>query len=253
MTEFRKLTSEEVFFIFKEEYRLCSPINPEADPFFDLQPTSTVAQWLDAGNLKPWIELRAIYNESYDIDIPVEEWRMAAGFSNEKTMQSVFDLLSAHAKIEVIKPVKLLGQACFSAAVFRSIKNSLEAKGIDTSTLSPSSKIEPILKKDFGEFVAQINKNFTGVIPNILETQTTLGRLVGFAGLVSIISLILGISMHEFLYVSGASFTLAITLAFIENRKFNKQEGMLTIPGIITFRDLVNRIVESKVSDKAAR
>ncbi len=249
MREFRKLTSEEIFFIFKEEHRLCSPLDPEADPFFDLQPTSTVAEWLDARDLLPWMELRKIYNEWFGIEVPIEEWRLAAGFSNEKTMQGVFDLIATYAKIEVIKPVKLLGQACLSAAIFKSIKKGLEIRGINTATLSPSSKIEPVLKKNFNQFVADINKNFTGVMPEIRKTETILSRLVGFAGLVSILSLVLAMSWYNLLFVSGVSFMVAVILAFIENKKFNKQEGMLTIPGIVTFRDLVNRIIESKQSE----
>lgn len=249
MAEFRKLTSEEIFLIFKEEHRICSPLDPEADPSFDLQPTSTVAEWLDARHLLPWMELRTIYNEWFDTDIPIEEWRMTAGFSNERIMQCVFDLLATHAKIEVIKPVKLLGQRCLSAAVFKSIKKNLETRGIDTSGLVPSSKIEPVLKKNFGQFVADINKNFIGVIPEIMETQTTISRLVGFAGLVSILSLILAMHWHNLMFVSVISFILAIILAFIEKRRFLQQDGMLTISGIVTFRDLVNRIIELKQNE----
>lgn len=250
MSKFRKLTSEEIFFIFKEEHRLCSPLNPEADPSFELQPTSTVAEWLDARHLRPWMELRAFYNEWFDIEIPIEEWRSAAGLSNEKKMQGVFDLFSVYAKIEIIKPVKLFEQTCLSAAVFKSIKKNLEARGIDTSGLAPSSKIEPVLKRNFEPFVAYINQNFAGTISEIRERETILSRFVGFAGLVSIVSLILAMSRYEFLFVSGASFILAIILAIIENKKFNKKEGMLIIPEIVTFRDLVNRIVESE-TDKA--
>lgn len=249
MAEFRKLTSEEIFFIFKEEHRICSPLDPEAYPSFDLQPTSTVAEWLDARHLLPWMELRTIYNEWFEIEIPIEEWRSAAGFSNEKSMQGVFDLFSAHAKIEVIKSVKLFGQSCLSAAIFKSIKKNLKTRGIDTSGLAPSSKIEPVLKKNFGQFVADINRNFSGVLPEIRKTETTLSSLVGFTGLVSILSLVLSMAWHNLLFVSGISFILAVILATIENRRFNQQEGMLTIPGIVTFRDLVNRIIELKQNE----
>lgn len=246
MSEFRKLTSEEVFHIFKEEHRLCSPIDPESDPDFDLQPTSTVAEWLDAGDLLPWMELRVIYNEWFSIEISKEEWRMTAGFSNEKPMQGVFELIARHAKIETIQPIKILGQTCLSAAIFKSIKKHLNSKGIDTSELSPSSKIEPVLKKNFADFISHINKNFTGIIPEIKKTETTLSKFVGFAGLVSILSLAIGYFWHDLIFISIASFIIAILFAFIEKRSFDKKEGMLVMPGIVTFRDLVNRIIESR-------
>lgn len=251
MTEFRKLTSEEIFHIFKEEHRLCSPLSPEADPDFDLQPSSTVAEWLDARHLLPWMELRENYNDWYSIEIPIEEWRMTAGYSNEKTMQGVFDLIASHAKIEIIKSVKLFGQDCLSAAVFKSIKKNLETKGIDASDLLPSSRIEPILKNNFSDFIVHINKNFTGILPEIKESETTLSGPSGYAALATLILFIGGFFWSKLFVVAGALLIVTLILSFFDRRQFLKRDGMLTVPGIVTFRDLVNRIVESKNQAKA--
>ena len=246
MPEFRKLTPSEVFFIFKEEHRLCSPLDPEVDPSFDLQPTSTIAEWMEAIDGRPWMELREVYNDLYNMNVAIEDWRSVAGFSNEKPMQGVFELIAKYGRLDLMEPIKILGQTCIHAAVFKSIMKHLSSKGVDTSKLTPSSPIEPALKNNYGDFIGYINRNFTGVIPGVIKNQTTLSQLVGLVGLASIVLLFLSLFIHILITFSIASFVLAVVLGVLERRRFYSKEGMLIVPGLVTFRDLTNKIVETQ-------
>lgn len=246
MTDYRNLTADEVFFIFKEEHRLCSPLDIEADPSFDLQPTSTIHEWRAARDLLQWRQLAQFYNAEFKIEVSLEVWETAFEPEDKKTIQDVCDLIARYAKVEVIKPVRLLGQACLSSALFRSIKRSLEARGIDTSDLTPSSKIEPYLKNNFNDFLGYINRNFTGVIPEIKERKTTLGILAGSSMLVCILSFIGALFWNRLFVVTIVSVLSAVLLLYLSDKQFKAKEGMLTIPGVITFRDLINRILEMK-------
>lgn len=246
MVDHRNLTADEIFFIFKEEHRLCSPLDPEADPSFDLQPTSTVDEWRDASDLLTWDKLAKVYNVEYRIEIPLETWKTVFVPGDQRTVKDVCDLMSKHAQIEVIKPIKILGQVCLSSAIFKSIKKNLNQKGIDTSNISPSSKIEPVLKKHFGEFLGHINKNFTGVLPEMNERRTTLGKVSGYFGLTLILSLFGSIFWDKLLIVTAVTSPPTIILGYLSVRQFKTQDEMLTIRGIVTFRDLVERIVEMK-------
>ena len=250
MIEHRNLTADEIFFIFKEEHRLCSPLDPEADPSFDLQPTSTVDEWREARDLLTWDKLAKVYNEEYRIEIPLQTWKTVFEPGDKRTVKDVCELMSRYAKIEVIKPIRILGQICLSSAVFRSIKKNLELRGIDTSSLSPSSKIEPFLKKNFGEFLGHLNKSFTGVIPEINERRTALGKLAGYFGLTLILALIGSIFWSKLLIVAALTLLPTIILGYFSNRQFKMHDEMLTIPGIVTFRDLVERIVELKYASQ---
>jgi hypothetical protein len=250
MIEYRNLTADEIFFIFKEEHRLCSPLDPEADPSFDLQPTSTVDEWREARDLLTWDELAKIYNEEYGIEIPLETWKTVFEPGDERTLKDVCELMAKHAQIEVIKPIKTLGQLCLSSAIFKSIKKNLDLRGIDTSNISPSSRIEPVLKKNFGGFLGHINMNFTGVIPEINERRTTLGKLSGYFGLTLILSLFGSIFWDKLLIIAALTLLPAIILGYLSIRQFRTQDEMLTIPGIVTFRDLVERIVEWKYASQ---
>jgi hypothetical protein len=250
MIEHRNLTADEIFFIFKEEHRLCSPLDPEADPSFDLQPTSTIDGWREARDLLTWDKLAEIYNEEYRIEIPLETWKTVFEPGDKRSVKDVCELMSKHAQIEVIKPIKILGQECISSAIFKSIKKNLDLRGIDTSSLSPSSKIEPVLKRNFGEFLGLINKNFTGVIPEMNERRTTLGKLAGYFGLTLILSLFGSVFWDAFLIVATLTLLPTIILLYLSIRQFKTQDEMLTIPGIVTFRDLVERIVELKYASQ---
>jgi hypothetical protein len=245
-TEYRNLTADEVFFIFKEEHRLVGPLDPEANPSFDLQPTSTVYDWREARDLLKWDSLAKVFNAEYGIEISLEEWKRVLKPADQKTVMDVCELISLHAKIEVIRPIKLLGASCLSSAIFKSIKKNLHAKGIDTSSLSPSSKVEPFLKKNFGEFIALVNKNFTGVIPDIKEKITPMSKAVAYLGLITFVSLLASTFWDKMFVVAVIALLLAILLGYLHYWKFRKSDEMLTITGIVTFRDLVEKIVEVK-------
>src|SRR5688500_19621899 len=110
MADYRKLTSDEIFFIFVEEHRLCSPLDHEANPSFDLQPTSTIDDWIDARDLLPWDKLAKVYNDEFKISVDLETWKGVFEPSDKRTIKDVCDLIANHARIEIIKPVKVLGQ-----------------------------------------------------------------------------------------------------------------------------------------------
>lgn len=250
MTEYRSLTAEEVFFIFKEEHRLCSPFDIEADPSFELQPTSTIQEWRDARDLLPWHQLAKAYNTLFKIEVDLEMWRAVLEPDDKKTVNDVCELVSQYAKIEVIKPVRILGQTCLSSALFKSITRSLAARGVDTSGLSPSSRIEPYLKNNFHDFLGFINNNFTGVIPEIKERRTILRRVMEYSALICMLSIIGGIFWSKLLIITIVMAVPTIILWYLSNWQFKHTDDMLTIPGVVTFRDLINRILEVKYASR---
>lgn len=250
MKDTRHLTADEVFFIFKEEHRLCSPLDPEADPSFELLPTSTVDEWTNARDLLSWDKLSTVYNEEFRIEIPLESWKTAFQPGDKRTIKDVCELIAKHATIELISPLNVFGQSCLSSAIFKSIKKDLASRGIDVHSLSPSSQIEPILKNYFGEFVGYINIHFTGVIPEIRERKTLLSKLAAYSSLITILSLFGGFFWNELLIIVAITILPTIVLWYLSNRQFKKQANMLTIPGIVTFRDLIDRILELRYPSK---
>ena len=244
--EYRNITAEEVFFIFKEEHRICSHFDPEADPTVVLTMDSSIEDWRYSMDLLKWEKLSQYLNEEFEIQPNKEEWVEALCPVKEKTMRNVCELISYHARLEVIKPIKLFGKQCLSASLFRSIEKNLSKRGVDTSNLKPSSKIEPFLKSNFGEFIEQINKNFTGVIPEIKMGKTKLDKLNGYSWLLFMITLIASFFWNSIWYIPVGFLLTALTIGYFSNKEFNAKDGMMIIPEIETFRDLIERIIKEK-------
>lgn len=61
----RNYTPNEIFEIFKEEHRLCSPLDFMAYPKFDLKFDSKVWEWRDCRDLLEWEELSVCLNDHF--------------------------------------------------------------------------------------------------------------------------------------------------------------------------------------------
>jgi|GEM_PF-989579 len=246
MEEYKSLTADEIFFIFKEEHRLCSPLDPEADPTFDLQPTSTIEEWRDSMDLLPTHPLAKALNSTLTLEVPLESWKAVLEPPDQRTVYDVCNFISQFARIEIVQPVKLLGQTCISAALFRSLHKNLQKRGIDTAGLRPSSDLEPFLRNHFGEFVGYINTAYAGVIPSIHKKRTVLNTVCWLATLFSVSAFLAALVWDFSSVIVMISVLTTISLWFLNNRLFKRKAGMIGVPGVVTFRDLINRIVAIK-------
>ena len=245
-SNYRKITPEEVFFIFKEEHRLCSQFDVEADPTVDLTMDSSISEWRYSMDLLPWRKLGRYLNEEFEINISENVWESTLEPSRTKRIGDVCRLISNHARIETVKPIKLFGKDCLSASLFKTIKRNLTKKGVDTTDLKPSSLIEPFLKNHFGEFIEQINKNYTGVIPEIKTTETKLSKSNSIIWFAFILVLIAGFFWHPLLGLAVILLITGLYSGSSARKEFEDQNEMMFIPGIKTFRDLVETIIEQK-------
>ncbi|TAJ14713.1 hypothetical protein DMA11_04045 [Marinilabiliaceae bacterium JC017] len=243
---FRKLTPKEVFFIFKEEHRLCSQFDCEAGPNVELTMDSSIKEWRYSMDLLPWRKLGNYLNEEFEIDISKNEWKSVLEPSRTKKLGDVCRLISKHAQIEIIKPIKIFGKDCLSASLFKTIKINLTRRGVDTSELKPSSLIEPYLKNYFGELIEQINKNYTGVIPELKTTETKLNQINSRIWLAFFLFLIASFFWNPFWIITIILLIIGLYSGNSEKTELVKQNEMMFIPGIKTFRDLVETIIEKK-------
>lgn len=245
-SNYRKITPEEVFFIFKEEHRLCSQFDIEADPTVDLTMDSSIKEWRYSMDLLPGRRLCKYLNEEFEINISESEWKSVLEPSRTKRLGDVCRLISNHAQIEVVKPIKIFGKDCLSASLFKTIKRNLTKRGVDTSDLKPSSLIEPYLKNHFGEFIEQINKNYTGVIPVIETTDTKLSKPISKILLAFFLFLIAGFFWNPLFCIAVILLIIGLYSGNTERKEFEDQNEIMFIPGIKTFRDLVETIIEKK-------
>ena len=215
--EFVKYSPEEIFEIFKEQHRLASPLDPEADESYEITKETTVSDLQCAQDLLPWKEWTEWLNSCYGIDATKDEWKNIVKPISKKTIWEVSHFISERADKELIKPIKILGTECLSAAVFLTIKKNLKKKGVDIGGIRPSTNIE--------EYLNDNDENFSALI----EEATLTG-------------------VHTFDELSyGELKTERVYKKWLDNFLPNFfYERPLKTGDIKTFRDLVNRIIENK-------
>jgi len=177
-----KYTAEEILEIFKEQHRLCSPLDPEADPWAEISSAMTIREWRWANDLLGWKELSEFLNQEFRIEITETTWNAALEPAKTRKLIEVCELISKHATKEYFKERKLFGQACLKASVFLTIKRNLEKKGVDVSDLRPSSSFNEYLDKHFSPVLEEITLTATKPIDKI----ETVRRKSGFWNTINI-------------------------------------------------------------------
>jgi hypothetical protein len=154
-------SSEELLEIFKEQHRLCSPLDPIADETFILSRGTKIWELRDAQDLVPWDEYAEFLNQEFRIEVPIKKWKTILNPDDKQTLGDLCDFLSTVAEKEIIKPIKRLGGECLSAAIFLTLKRNLKNKGVNVKDLRPSTSIEEFL---------DINENFSPLMEEVTLT-----------------------------------------------------------------------------------
>ena len=149
------MTPDEILEIFIEQHRICSPLDPEAEPSVELSMTSSIDEWRNANDLLPWKPLSEFLNAEFNINVTEDEWKAVLTPPSKRTLKHVCELISKHVQCEDIKPKKFFGQECLSAAVFLTLKKLLERRAVDVSNLKPSSLVSPYFERYFPAMVEQ--------------------------------------------------------------------------------------------------
>jgi hypothetical protein len=209
-----KYSTEEVLEIFKEQHRLCSPLDCEADPWAEITAEMTIREWRWAKDLLEWKKLGEFLNQEFRIDILEKTWFETLEPAKTRRLIEVCELISKHATKEYFREQKLFGQPCLKASVFLTIKRNLEKKGVDVSELKPSSSFNEYLDKHFSPVLEEIT--LTGTKP--IDKIETIRRKKGFWNTINI---------------------------------FDPQRHEILTRGVKTFRDLVEKIIDEREKNKA--
>ena len=171
MTESKvKYTEEEILGIFKEQHRLCSPLDPEADPWAEITAEMTVREWRLANDLLGWKKLSEFLNQEFRVKISQEEWLNVLEPARTRKLLEVCRLLSKYAEKDTYEPKTLFGKPCLKAGVFLTIKKNLKDKGVDVTELRPSSSLTAYMDKYFSPVLEEITLTGTKPIDKI-ETR----------------------------------------------------------------------------------
>lgn len=119
---------------------------------------TTIFDWRDVCDLVDTRELWKYLNFYFRIDVDRETWMTILEPEDKKTLGDLCSFLANVAQKDIIKPVKLFGNNCGTAAVFKSLLERLKNRGIDVSGIRPSSQLEPLVKRYGGILIEEINQ-----------------------------------------------------------------------------------------------
>jgi hypothetical protein len=206
------MTPENILQILIEQHRLCSPLDPEADPSAELLMTSTIDDWRAANDLLPWQPLSKFINDSFGISATEQEWKLALLPASTRTLKDVCELVSRYSSNDPIHPKRILGSDCLSAALFLTLKKQLQRRQVDVSNLRPSSEVGPYFEKYFSAMVEQ-----TTIISNgakIFDKFDTKIKKSGFLNYINIFD------KDRYVFLTGDIKTFRdLTLKIIEVNK----------------------------------
>jgi hypothetical protein len=202
------MKSSDILNIFIEQHRLCSPLDPEANPYAKLSFDTTIDEWRDANDFIHWQPLSRYLNTQFNIDISEEDWKRTLTPASKRTLADLCQLISEHWAQQDIQPIILFGQECISAAIFLTLKKYLQRRNVDVSELRPSTLVTEYFEKHFSEMIEQITIISKG--RQIFDEFGPKRKKEGFINYINI---------------------------------FDKDRYMFLTGDVLTFRDLVQKII----------
>jgi len=161
----KKYTATEILQIIQANYRQQAQYDIVVQKGSELTFETEIWEWIDICDLVPPDELWYYLDDYFRLKQDRSSWMSV--LKDEKTLGDLCNFVAEHASHEIITSIKLLGSDCKTAAIFRTFTKRLKDKGIDTSAIRPSSKLEELVNQYGGVFIQEINLFAPTVLPPI--------------------------------------------------------------------------------------
>ncbi len=201
---------------------------------------TTILEWRDICDLLETNQLWQYLNFSFELDFDYKTWKTILESEDNKTLKELCEFISLNAEKEIIKPIKLFGQECQTAAIFRTFTNKLKNKGIDTSEIRPSSKLETLITKYGTVIIEEINHLDPTVLPPINYKTNWIYKwgLRTFMTLL-LITIILGLLKSNLAWTTGIIAFIGYLMTWIGAKLKPKQANFEDLE---TVADVVRKI-----------
>jgi len=169
------------------QYQFAIEFDPVVVKGMDFNYESSIFDWKDACDLVSSEKLAKIYHKEFKINRPITELENILVDEDNRTVSDFCEYISKHAERENIEPIKLLGQKCQTASIFKTLKQNLTEKGADTSDLKPSTKINSFFLKSNGILFDEVNRIAPGTMSEFeykANKMQLTGRTIGFFAVV---------------------------------------------------------------------
>ncbi len=174
-------TADYVLSVIQDEHRQGCQWDPEADPEAVLSYDSTVSEWRDACDLVSWRSLGGALNDMWGIRCSDAEWRAVLEPARRRTLRDVCGLIAERAVQPRIRPATVLGQECYPAGAFLTVRSLLHTAGASADGIAPSTALAPYTRQHLDVFLGPVSRLAPGVLPLVkIHEPIDVAAAVGF-------------------------------------------------------------------------
>lgn len=231
-----KYSKDEILEILISAYNFQTEFDPVVIKGMELNYQTTIFEWRDICDLIEPEKLAKVYHESFNLKTPIIELEQLFIEEDKSTISDFCQYISEHAEKQNIEPIRILGQNCQTASIFRTLKQNLKEKGADISQLKPSSQINPFFLKYGGLLVDEVNRIAPGTLSEFefkANKLSRIGRNIMFIGFFAGIGIWWIWSFNWFLLLP---IVIGIVMFQIGDKR---QPEKININGFKTFRELI--------------
>ena len=229
-------TPEYVLELFREATK--EPDDPNESITFDTTVSEFTMLWNDS--ILFWWELAKPLNEFTRLRLPIQEWKSVLTPKRQRKLRDVCEFVSSRMGTRrAIRPWRHIGGDCLPAGAFLTTRGILARHGADARTITPSTELEPYLKKYGFSWLSDLYRLAPGRIPPLAIAQwfPTIGCLLGLAVGVGLILLgkILGKGGEQFWAIG---FLILFVTALVSWTVHALSRKKYSLGDLLTFRDL---------------
>lgn len=160
-----KYSPDEILQILNDFYNFQSVFDPEVDPGESLTFDTTILKWISICDLLAPKALAKSYHESFQLNTPLVDLELLL-LEGENNLRSFCIYLAEHAIKQTISPIIIMGHSCLTASIFKTLTANLQARGVASKNITPSSKIAPLFRKHGPVLLQEVNKLAPGSLSN---------------------------------------------------------------------------------------
>ncbi len=230
-----KYSPEDILQILTDFYNCGSVLDPEVEPDQVLTFDTTISEWTGICDLVEPKKLARCYSDLFEIKSSIDIERILS--TQDNSLKAFCTYIANNVVRQHVAPITILGQSCMSASVYKTLIANLRKRGVDTTDISPSSKLMPLFNKNASVLLEEVSKLAPGSLTKFEFRENALVR-IGWAliGLFILSIVIVPIIWH---FHPALFVTLGLGLIFsIVGNKFLKPEKE-NIGDYTTVRDLV--------------
>jgi len=229
-----KYSPEEILQILNDSYHCQMAFDPEVYPGADLTFATTISEWRELCDLLKYKTLAKVEHEIFNLTTPLSE--LEAILFTDTTLLEFCRYISEHAVKQKVSPIIHMGQSCMKAAIFKTLIANLQACGIDTRQIKPSSKMEPLFMKHGGAFITEVSKLAPGALSKFEYEDNWISKTGSAFFLLFFFSIIIVPVIWHFHWILFAPLFTGIALMIVGS-KFSPAK--LVTGGYDTVRELI--------------